>query len=119
MSYFVGLRSHATFLFCKNFRREYTCKKKIRTELAPTDLHSYIAGKVSSLTNSETLGNLLYTYYSVWFLVPSPTLLIAMIGAIVLTMHRTTKVQRQNVFRRNAIDQWNLNLYKQKRCHVY
>ncbi|KAI3664379.1 hypothetical protein L1987_89876 [Smallanthus sonchifolius] len=27
-----------------------------------------------------------------------------MIGAIVLTMHRTTKVKRQDVFRRNAID---------------
>lgn len=62
------------------------------------------AGKVRSWTNFETLGNLLYTYYSVWFLVPSPILLVAMIGAIVLTMHRTTKVKRQDVFRRNAID---------------
>nr|YP_010932217.1 NADH dehydrogenase subunit 6 [Hedyosmum orientale]WKT05448.1 NADH dehydrogenase subunit 6 [Hedyosmum orientale] len=62
------------------------------------------AGKVRSWTNLETLGNLLYTYYSVWFLVPSPILLVAMIGAIVLTMHRTTKVKRQDVFRRNAID---------------
>nr|YP_010932281.1 NADH dehydrogenase subunit 6 [Cinnamomum chekiangense]WKR35331.1 NADH dehydrogenase subunit 6 [Machilus pauhoi]WKT05512.1 NADH dehydrogenase subunit 6 [Cinnamomum insularimontanum] len=62
------------------------------------------AGKVRSWTNLETLGNLLYTYYSVRFLVPSPILLVAMIGAIVLTMHRTTKVKRQDVFRRNAID---------------
>jgi NADH-ubiquinone oxidoreductase chain 6 len=62
------------------------------------------AGKVRSWTNLETLGNLLYTYYSVWFLVPSLILLVAMIGAIVLTMHRTTKVKRQDVFRRNAID---------------
>ena len=30
---------------------------------------------------------LLYTYYSVRFLVPSLILLVAMIGAIVLTMH--------------------------------
>ncbi|KAJ0781176.1 putative NADH:ubiquinone reductase (H(+)-translocating) [Helianthus annuus] len=29
---------------------------------------------------------------------------IAMIGAIVLTMHRTTKVKRQDVFQRNAIE---------------
>ncbi|KAA3449941.1 NADH-ubiquinone oxidoreductase chain 6 [Gossypium australe] len=29
---------------------------------------------------------------------------VAMIGAIVLTMHRTTKVKRQDVFRRNALD---------------
>ncbi|PWA94229.1 NADH dehydrogenase subunit 6, mitochondrion [Artemisia annua] len=62
------------------------------------------AGKVRSWTNLETLGNLLYTYYSVWFLVPSLILLVAMIGAIVLTMHRTTKVKRQDVFRRNAIN---------------
>ncbi|XP_076905159.1 NADH-ubiquinone oxidoreductase chain 6-like [Bidens hawaiensis] len=44
------------------------------------------AGKVRSWTNLETLGNLLYTYYSVWFLVPSLILLVAMIGAIVLTI---------------------------------
>jgi NADH-ubiquinone oxidoreductase chain 6 len=43
-------------------------------------------------------------YYFVWFLVSSLILLVAMIGAIVLTMHRTTKVKRQDVFRRNAID---------------
>ncbi|KAI3881109.1 hypothetical protein MKX03_010122 [Papaver bracteatum] len=66
--------------------------------------YTIYAGKVQSWTNLETLGNLLYTYYSVWFLVPSLILLVAMIGDIVLTMHRTTKVKRQDVFRRNAID---------------
>ncbi|KAI3848074.1 hypothetical protein MKX03_035743 [Papaver bracteatum] len=66
--------------------------------------YTVYAGKVQSWTNLETLGNLLYTYFSVWFLIPSLILLVAMIGAIVLTMHRTTKVKRQDVFRRNAID---------------
>ena len=66
--------------------------------------YTVYAGKVRSWTNLETLGNLLYTYYFVWFLVPSLILLVAMIGAIVLTMHRTTKVKRQDVFRRNAMD---------------
>ncbi|KAI3959220.1 hypothetical protein MKW92_007318 [Papaver armeniacum] len=66
--------------------------------------YTVYAENVQSWTNLETLGNLLYTYYSVWFLVPSLILLVAMIGAIVLTMHRTTKVKRQDVFRRNAID---------------
>jgi hypothetical protein len=66
--------------------------------------YTVYAGKVRSWTNLETLGNLLYTYYFVWFLVSSLILLVAMIGAIVLTMHRTTKVKRQDVFRRNAID---------------
>ncbi|KAL5574346.1 hypothetical protein UlMin_023943 [Ulmus minor] len=65
---------------------------------------SGIIGLIFYWTNLETLGNLLYTYYSIWFLVPSLILLVAMIGAIVLTMHRTTKVKRQDVFQRNAID---------------
>nr|UPI49014.1 NADH dehydrogenase subunit 6 [Balanophora laxiflora] len=52
--------------------------------------YTVYARKVRSWTNLETLGNLLYTYYFVWFLVPSIILLVAMMGAIVLTMHRTT-----------------------------
>nr|ULQ69232.1 NADH dehydrogenase subunit 6 [Ecdeiocolea monostachya] len=74
--------------------------------LLPTTSLRYTvyASKVRSWTNLETLGNLLYTYYSVWFLLPSLILLVAMIGAIVLTMHRTTSVKRQDVFRRNALD---------------
>jgi NADH-ubiquinone oxidoreductase chain 6 len=54
--------------------------------------YTVYAGKVRSWTNLETLGNLLYTYYFVWFLVSSLILLVAMIGAIVLTMHRTKRV---------------------------
>ncbi|KAI4983697.1 hypothetical protein ZWY2020_025563 [Hordeum vulgare] len=60
--------------------------------------------KGTGWTNLETLDNLLYTYYSVWFLVSRVILLVAMIGAIVLTMHKTTEVERQDVFRRNALD---------------
>lgn len=66
-------------------------------------IYTVVAGKVRSWTNLETLGNLLYTYYFVWVLVSSLILLVAMIGAIVLTMHRTTTVKRQEVFRRNAL----------------
>jgi NADH-ubiquinone oxidoreductase chain 6 len=62
------------------------------------------AEKVQSWTNLETLGNLLYTHYFVWFLVSSLILLVAMIGAIVLTMQRRTRVKRQEIFRRNALD---------------
>eukprot|EP01018_Ginkgo_biloba_P040824 Gb_03364 [translate_table: standard] len=48
--------------------------------------------------------NSLHTYYSVRFSVSSPISLVAMIGATVLTMHRTTKVKRQDASRQNAID---------------
>ncbi|KAH9291115.1 hypothetical protein KI387_041789, partial [Taxus chinensis] len=62
------------------------------------------AGEIQGWTNSETSGNSLHTYYSVRFLVSSPIPSVAMIGATVLTMHRTTRVKRQDVFRQNAID---------------
>nr|YP_006234355.1 NADH dehydrogenase subunit 6 [Phlegmariurus squarrosus]AEV55709.1 NADH dehydrogenase subunit 6 [Phlegmariurus squarrosus] len=78
--------------------------------ILPTELnttyptYTVYAGKLQSWTNMETLGNLLYTTYLVLFLVSSLILLVAMIGAIVLTMHKTTQVKIQDVFRQNAID---------------
>lgn len=75
------------------------------TSLRTTPLgYTVYAGKIESWTNSETLGNLLHTNYFFFFLVSSLILLVAMIGAIVLTMHKTTKVKRQDVFQQNAID---------------
>ncbi len=56
----------------------------------------------------ETLGRLLYTNYSVPFPVSSLILLVAIIGAIVLTQYRTTTVERQDVFYHNAIDFWRI-----------
>nr|YP_009317704.1 NADH dehydrogenase subunit 6 [Zygodon viridissimus]AOY35751.1 NADH dehydrogenase subunit 6 [Zygodon viridissimus] len=77
----------------------------LSTELSTTYLtYTVYAEKIQSWTNLETLGNLLYTTYFVLFLVSSLILLVAMIGAIVLTMHKTTQVKRQDVFRQNAID---------------
>jgi NADH-ubiquinone oxidoreductase chain 6 len=71
-----------------------------------TTLSSYTAyaTKIQSWTNIESVGNLLYTTYFILFLVSSLILLVAMIGAIVLTMHKTAKVKRQDVFQQNAIN---------------
>nr|YP_003412113.1 NADH dehydrogenase subunit 6 [Phaeoceros laevis]ACT75321.1 NADH dehydrogenase subunit 6 [Phaeoceros laevis] len=66
--------------------------------------YTVYAGKIQSWTNLETLGNLLYTTYFTLFLFSSFILLVAMIGATVLTMHKTTRVKRQDVFRQNARD---------------
>nr|YP_010881117.1 NADH dehydrogenase subunit 6 [Pallavicinia lyellii]WIA66619.1 NADH dehydrogenase subunit 6 [Pallavicinia lyellii] len=66
--------------------------------------YTVYAEKIHSWTNLETLGNLLYTTYFFLFLVSSPISLVALIGAIVLTMHKTTRVKRQDVFVQNAID---------------
>lgn len=54
--------------------------------------------KIDTLTNIETLGELMYTYYFYLFLVAGLILLVAMIGAIVLTMHKRTNVKRQDIF---------------------
>ncbi|KAL4181118.1 hypothetical protein AMTRI_Chr12g269650 [Amborella trichopoda] len=75
-------------------------KRKNTTSLRYT-VH---ASKVRSRTNLETLGNLLADLLFCSVFGSSLILLVAMIRGIVLTMHRTTKVQRQDVFRRNSID---------------
>ena len=57
---------------------------------------------VDSLTNIEALGLLIYTFYFAFFLMASLILLVAMIGAIVLTMHKGVLVKRQQVFQQNT-----------------
>ncbi len=51
-----------------------------------------------NLTNTESLGNILYTDYVYLFQITGMILLIAMIGAIVLTYRKKEGVKRQNVF---------------------
>jgi NADH:ubiquinone oxidoreductase subunit 6 (subunit J) len=57
--------------------------------------------KIESITNIEALGQIIYTYYFYFFIVASLILLIAMIGAIVLTMHKGITVKRQEVYEQN------------------
>jgi NADH-quinone oxidoreductase subunit J len=49
------------------------------------------------LTNTEALGHLLYTHYLFLFQAAGVVLLIAMIGAIVLTLRRRPGVRRQDI----------------------
>jgi len=55
-------------------------------------------------TPVEALGQVLYTYYFYFFLLASVILLIAMIGAIMLTLNPHRAVKRQQVFEQNARD---------------
>lgn len=54
--------------------------------------------QVDSMTNIETIGQLIYTHYFYLFLIASLILLVSMIGAIVLTMHQRGNVRRQEIF---------------------
>jgi NADH-quinone oxidoreductase subunit J len=51
----------------------------------------------ASITNTEALGRLLYTRYVLFFQVAGLILLVAMIGAIVLTLRHKPGVKRQSI----------------------
>jgi|SaaInlStandDraft_4_1057021.scaffolds.fasta_scaffold132544_1 NADH-quinone oxidoreductase subunit J len=51
-----------------------------------------------SFTSIEWLGNILYTEGFYYFIIASVILLIAMIGAIILTLYHESAVRRQDIF---------------------
>ena len=50
-----------------------------------------------ALSNIQVLGHLLYTRYSVLFLLSGMILLLAMVGAIVLTLHKRSVVSKEEL----------------------
>jgi len=58
-----------------------------------------LAPGASDVTNAEAIGRVLYTDYVYFFQAAGIVLLIAMIGAIVLTLHHRPHVRRQSVSR--------------------
>lgn len=67
--------------------------------LAPAEIREIAAPApdVASVTNTQALGHLLYTHYLYLFQAAGVILLIAMIGAIVLTHRRRPGVRRQDI----------------------
>jgi len=63
--------------------------------------------------NMEALGQLLYTYFVSYFILSSLVLLVAMIGAIVLTIHSKAQIKRQHIFEQVS-RKWNNALFKTK-----
>jgi NADH-quinone oxidoreductase subunit J len=59
---------------------------------------------VDSVSNLSSLGQVLYSHYAVAFLMAGIILLVAMIGAIVLTMQIRTTVRRQHIFQQVSRD---------------
>ncbi|MDB5437850.1 MAG: NADH:ubiquinone oxidoreductase subunit [Caulobacteraceae bacterium] len=58
--------------------------------------------EVTDVTNAEAIGRVLYTDYVYFFQAAGLVLLVAMIGAIVLTLRHKTGVKRQNILDQNA-----------------
>ncbi len=57
---------------------------------------------ISELTNTEALGQLLYTRYVYLFQTAGMVLLVAMVGAIVLTLRQREGVRKQSIARQVA-----------------
>jgi NADH-quinone oxidoreductase subunit J len=58
----------------------------------------------SNVSNTQALGAILYTQYVYYFEIAGLVLLVAMIGAIVLTLRQRPGVRRQSISRQNARD---------------
>ena len=58
--------------------------------------------QLNTLTSVQAIGTVLYTEYILFFLLASLILLVAMIGAIMLTLHKGSSVKRQVVADQNA-----------------
>ena len=68
----------------------------------PTLIKTAVAPIPANVTNTEALGLVLYTKYIHYFQLSGIVLLVAMIGAIVLTLRHKPNVKRQDINVQNA-----------------
>jgi NADH-quinone oxidoreductase subunit J len=66
------------------------------------DVPKTIAAPIPTMPNTQALGHVLYTHYVYFFQAAGVVLLVAMIGAIVLTLRHKPRVKRQNISAQNA-----------------
>jgi NADH-quinone oxidoreductase subunit J len=70
--------------------------------ISPTISNSITAPIPDAMTNTEAIGMVLYTRYIHYFQLAGMVLLVAMIGAIVLTLRHKASVKRQSIPVQNA-----------------
>ena len=70
--------------------------------LKPATIAAKGAATPAGVTNTEALGRILYTDYVYYFQIAGLVLLVAMIGAIVLTLRSRPGVRRQSIPQQNA-----------------
>ena len=71
---------------------------------APGANAALMSATPQGMSNTVALGRILYTDYIYYFQIAGLTLLVAMIGAIVLTLRQRPGVRRQSISRQNARD---------------
>ena len=70
--------------------------------LKPAAIAAKASATPAGVTNTEALGRILYTDYVYYFQIAGLVLLVAMIGAIVLTLRSRPGVRRQSIPAQNA-----------------
>jgi len=70
--------------------------------MAPGSKGALMSATPPGMSNTVALGHILYTDYIYYFQIAGLTLLVAMIGAIVLTLRHRPGVRRQSISRQNA-----------------
>ena len=65
--------------------------------LKPAAMAAKASATPAGITNTEALGRILYTDYVYYFQIAGLVLLVAMIGAIVLTLRSRPGVRRQSI----------------------
>lgn len=68
----------------------------------PQIVKAPVAAIPAGITNTEALGRVLYTQYVYYFQAAGLVLLVAMIGAIVLTLRERVGIKRQDIMAQNA-----------------
>jgi NADH-quinone oxidoreductase subunit J len=68
----------------------------------PQIVRAPVAAIPTGITNTEAIGRVLYTQYVYYFQAAGLVLLVAMIGAIVLTLRERPGVKRQDIAQQNA-----------------
>jgi NADH-quinone oxidoreductase subunit J len=71
-------------------------------KFAPAAASVRASATPAGMTNTEALGHILYTDYVYYFQIAGLVLLVAMIGAIVLTLRQRPGVRRQSIAMQNA-----------------
>jgi NADH-quinone oxidoreductase subunit J len=71
-------------------------------KMAPASHAALQSATPAGLSNTQALGRILYTDYIYYFQIAGLTLLVAMIGAIVLTLRHRPGVRRQSIPVQNA-----------------
>ncbi len=70
-------------------------------KLAPDAVRFHASPTPAGVSNTEAIGMLLYTDYMLPFQLAGLVLLVAMVGAIVLTLRHKKSVKRQNIAQQN------------------